>query len=169
MQLKFWYRIWGRQRWRAGLVLESRFVTNQPQLILASNSPRRRQLLSLAGWQFTASAANVDESEYPNELPSDYVLRLAETKARAIQADADQIILAADTTVVDGMDILGKPKDSQEATAMLRRLRGHTHQVYTALLCSVQAMDFSSKISALQMCPMRDYSDEENSRLCGDR
>ena len=90
-----------------GAVLESLFVTEKPQLILASNSPRRSQLLSLAGWEFSVSAANVDESEYPNESPSDYVLRLAETKARAVKADADQLILAADTTVVDGM-ILGR-------------------------------------------------------------
>ena len=102
-------------------MLESPFVTEKPQLILASNSPRRRQLLSLAGWQFSISAANVDESEYPNELPADYVLRLAESKARAVKADADQIILAADTTVVDGMEILGKPGDSTEAVAMLTR------------------------------------------------
>jgi septum formation protein len=105
-------------------VLESFFVTEKPQLILASNSPRRRQLLALAGWLFSTSAANVDESQFSNESPPDYVLRLAETKARAIQADNDQIILGADTTVVDGMDILGKPKDSEEAGAMLTRLRG---------------------------------------------
>ncbi len=142
-------------------MLESRFVTNKPQLILASNSPRRRQLLSLAGWQFGASAADVDESEYPNELPADYVLRLAETKARAIQADADQIILAADTTVVDGMDILGKPKDSEEATAMLTRLRGHTHQVYTGIALLRPSDGLLLKDLCVTDVPMRDYSDEE--------
>jgi MAF protein len=142
-------------------VLESRFVTNKPQLILASNSPRRRQLLSLAGWQFSVSAANVDETEYPNESPSEYVLRLAETKARAVQADTDQIILAADTTVVDGMDILGKPKDKAEATAMLTRLRGHTHQVYTGIALLRLSDGLFLKDLCVTDVPMRDYSDEE--------
>jgi len=116
-------------------VLESFSVTSKPLLILASNSPRRRQLLALADWMFNVIVADVDESMHQNELPADYVLRLAETKARATasRAHADQIILAADTTVVDGSDILGKPKDNVEAFAMLTRLRGHTHQVYTGV------------------------------------
>jgi nucleoside triphosphate pyrophosphatase len=142
-------------------VLESIFVTEKPLLVLASGSPRRRQLLSLAGWQFSVSAADVDESQYPNELPSNYVLRLAETKARATRADPDQIVLAADTTVVDGMDILGKPKDSAEAVAMLARLRGHTHQVYTG----IALLRLSDGLLLNDLCvtdvPMRDYSDEE--------
>jgi nucleoside triphosphate pyrophosphatase len=150
----------GEERWGEG-VLESVFVTEKPQLILASNSPRRRQLLSLTGLQFNVSAANVDETEYPNESPSDYVLRLAETKARAVQAEADQIVLAADTTVVDGLDILGKPKDNAEATVMLTRLRGHTHQVYTG----IALLRLSDRLLLKDLCvtdvPMRDYSDEE--------
>ena len=144
-----------------GAVLESVFVNDKPQLVLASGSPRRRQLLSLAGWQFSVSAADVDESPHPNELPSDYVLRLAETKARATEADADQIILAADTTVVDGIEILGKPKDSAEAIAMLTRLRGHTHQVYTG----IALFRLSDRLLLTDLCvtdvPMRDYSDDE--------
>jgi septum formation protein len=144
-----------------GAVLESPFVTEKLQLILASNSPRRRQLLSLAGWPFNIAAANVDESEYPNELPSNYVLRLAETKARAVQADADQIVLAADTTVVDGMDILGKPRDSNEASAMLTRLRGHTHQVYTGIALLRLSDGLLLKDLCVTDVPMRDYSDEE--------
>lgn len=142
-----------------GLVLESLFVTDIP-LILASNSPRRRQLLSLTGWRFTVSAADIDETQYANEDPADYVLRLAETKARAIKADADQIILAADTTVVDGSDTLGKPKDNAEATVMLKRLRGHAHQVYTGV-----ATLRSNGLLRTDLCvtdvPMREYSDEE--------
>ena len=155
-----------------GVVLESLFVTDQPQLILASNSPRRRQLLSLTGWKFIVSAANVDESQYANESPAEYVLRLAETKARAIQADTGQIVLAADTTVVDGEDILGKPGDSTEAVAMLKRLRGHTHQVYTGIAVfrphDKRSTPQSASVDGLllkDLCvtdvPMRDYSDEE--------
>ena len=142
-------------------MLESLFVTEKPQLILASNSPRRRELLSLAGWQFSASAANVDERQFSNESPSDYVLRLAETKARATQADPDQIILAADTTVVDGMDILGKPKDQVEAITMLTRLRGHTHQVYTGIALLRPGDGLLLKDLCVTDVPMRNYSDEE--------
>lgn len=142
-------------------MLESLVVTDSPRLILASNSPRRRQLLSLTGWQFTVSAANVDESQYANESPADYVLRLAETKARAIQADAGQIILAADTTVVDGADILGKPSDSAEAIAMLKRLRGHIHQVYTGIAVFRPRDGLLFKDLCVTDVPMRDYSDDE--------
>jgi septum formation protein len=145
-------------------VLESFFVTDIPLLVLASSSPRRRQLLSLTGWQFIVSAANVDETQYPNETPADYVLRLAETKARATAtalADADQIILAADTTVVDGSDILGKPADRAEAIAMLKRLRGHTHQVYTGIALFRSRNELLLKDLCVTDVPMRDYSDAE--------
>ena len=142
-------------------MLESSPVTEKTLLVLASNSPRRRQLLSLTGWQFTVSAANVDESQYANESPADYVLRLAETKARAVQAGANQIVLAADTTVVDGADLLGKPSDSAEAVAMLTRLRGHIHQVYTGIALFRPYDGLLLKDLCVTDVPMRDYSDEE--------
>jgi MAF protein len=138
-------------------------VTEKPMLVLASSSPRRRQLLTLTGWVFNILVADVDESVRENESPPDYVLRLAETKARAVagKAHANQIILAADTTVVYGRDILGKPKDSIEAVTMLARLRGHTHQVYTA----VALLRLSDGLLLKDLCvtnvPMRNYSDEE--------
>jgi len=159
----FLCHIWGRKG-GGGPVLESFSVTEKPLLVLASNSPRRRQLLSLIGWKFTVAAADVDESLSPNESPADYVLRLAETKARAAavgRADADQIILAADTTVVDGSDILGKPKDNAEATAMLKRLRGHSHQVYTGIALLRSREGLLLKDFCVTDVPMRDYSDEE--------
>jgi len=139
-------------------------VTEKPLLLLASNSPRRRQLLSLAGWTFNVSAADVDESQLPNEWPADYVLRLAETKARAAAVagvDADQIVLAADTAVVDGTDILGKPKDRADATAMLKRLRGHTHQVYSGIALLRLGDGLLLKDLCVTDVPMRAYSDEE--------
>jgi MAF protein len=142
-------------------MLESFPVTDKPRLILASNSPRRRQLLALTGIPFIVSAADVDESQFANEKPADYVLRLAETKARAIQADEDQIVLASDTTVVDGSDILGKPVDDTEAMAMLRRLRGHTHQVYTGIALLRKSDGLLLKDLCVTDVPMRDYSDEE--------
>jgi MAF protein len=139
-------------------------VTGKPLLILGSNSPRRRQLLSLTGWEFTVSAADVDESQYPNESPADYVLRLAETKARATAAavtNADQFVLAADTTVVDGNEVLGKPRDGADAVAMLKRLRGHTHQVYTGIALLRPRDGLLLKDICVTDVPMRDYSDAE--------
>jgi MAF protein len=138
-------------------VLESPLVN----LILASNSPRRRQLLALTGLDFIVSAADVDESQYANELPADYVLRLAEKKARAVNANAEQLILASDTTVVDGSDILGKPKDGSDAVRMLTQLRGRTHQVYTGIaLLRVSDGHLLTDLCVTDV-PMRNYSDEE--------
>ena len=142
-------------------MFESFSVTEKPTLILASNSPRRRQLLALTGMPFIVSAADVDESQFSNETPADYVLRLAETKAYAIQADPDQVVLAADTTVVDGSDILGKPGNEAEAVAMLTRLRGHTHQVYTGIALLRRSDGLLLKDLCVTDVPMRDYSDEE--------
>ena len=130
-------------------------------LILASNSPRRKQLLALMGLNFVVSIADVDESQYENEMPADYVLRLAEEKARAIKADADSIILAADTTVVDGSEILGKPKDDAEAVQMLTQLRGRTHQVYTGLALLRVSAGLLLRDLGVTDVPMRNYSDEE--------
>lgn len=143
-------------------MLESPLVTTQhPLLILASNSPRRRQLLALADWMFNVVVADVDESQHPNESPAAYVLRLAEKKARAIHAHADQIILAADTTVVDGNDILGKPRDNVEAFEMLARLRGRTHQVYTGVVLLRKSDNALLTELSVTDVPMRNYSDEE--------
>jgi len=142
-------------------VLESLPVTERPMLVLASNSPRRRRLLSLGGWVFEIDVADVDESQRPNEAPAEYVLRLAETKARAVTAQSHQILLAADTAVVDGNDILGKPKDHEEATSMLVRLRGHTHQVYTGMTLLRMSDGLLLKDLCVTGVPMRDYSDEE--------
>jgi len=136
---------------------------NEPVLVLASTSPRRRELLTLGGWQFITQVADVDESQLPGELPASYVLRLAENKARACTkfAHKDQTILAADTTVVAGKVILGKPKDKAEAVEMLKNLRGRHHQVLTG----VAALRLSDETLVTDLCitdvPMRAYSDEE--------
>jgi len=132
-------------------------------LILASNSPRRHQLIALAGWDFIVSVADIDESEQENESPAKYVLRLAETKARTIanRTASGDIILAADTTVVDGNNILGKPQDNHEAVHMLTRLRGRTHQVYTGVALLRKADDSLLTELCVTDVPMRNYSDEE--------
>jgi len=112
---------------------------------------------------FSVSVSNVDESQRTAEAPADYVLRLAEAKARAAVANArpEYIIIGADTAVVDGNRILGKPKNAMEAIAMLKFLRGHFHQVYTAL--AVLRMQDECLITDLCVTdvPMRNYSDEE--------
>jgi len=108
-------------------------------LILASNSPRRKQLLALTGWDHQVLAASVDETVRPDELPDAYVRRLAQEKARAalglISPDdrPKVVVVAADTAVVDQGEILGKPSSSAEAGFILRQLCGRVHQVYTGL------------------------------------
>jgi septum formation protein len=133
------------------------------ELLLASNSPRRRELLALTGWPFSIQAVDIDESTKPGEPPADYVARLAESKARAAGQDSRPggIILAADTTVADGDIILGKPADDAEARFMLRSLRGREHKVFTA----ISVFDPKSGRLMNDLCAtsvwMRDYSDEE--------
>jgi len=139
-------------------VLESPPVT---EIVLASNSPRRRELLALTNLNFIVSVADVDEQVHPNESPAEYVLRLAETKARSVRADADRLVLAADTTVVDGDIILGKPNDDADAFAMLTRLRGRTHQVYTGLALLRPGDGLLLTDLSVTDVPMRGYSDKE--------
>ena len=103
-------------------------------IILASASPRRRQLLEMLGLPFRAIAPDVDESLLPSEQPEAYVTRLARDKARSVAArEPGAHVLAADTTVVLRGQVFGKPADSAEAGAMLRRLQGRKHQVMTAV------------------------------------
>lgn len=138
-------------------------------LVLASNSPRRKQLLALGGWDFVVLPVDVDESPLPGEEALDYVLRLAVDKGRAAAGKViatsaeyqDIIIIAADTTVVDGKTILGKPMNEAEAERILRDLRGKVHQVYTALA----VIRLSDGAMLTDWCatdvPMRRYSDTE--------
>lgn len=105
---------------------------NRP-LILASRSPRRAELLTAAGIPFVVRAADIDETPLPDETPRDYVLRMAEEKARAVHALASEVVLAADTTVVLGNEILGKPADAADANRMLAALSGRRHDVLTGI------------------------------------
>ena len=138
-------------------------MNNRPILVLASNSPRRRELLALGGWMFHLRPAEVDETPRPGEAPGTYVLRLAESKARAGAAAArpDEIVVAADTTVAVDGEILGKPRDMAEAAEMLRRLRGRTHQVQTGIAV-IRAADGAclSDLCTTDV-PMRPYRDDE--------
>lgn len=102
--------------------------------MLASGSPRRRQLLEMLRIPFTVIVPDVDEHVRPGESPEHYVTRLSRAKAEAVAARAPaEVILAADTTVVlDGV-IFGKPESRADAVAMLSRLQGRTHEVMTAV------------------------------------
>jgi nucleoside triphosphate pyrophosphatase len=114
------------------------------RLILASASPRRAELLRAAGYVFDIHAVEIDERPRAGESPVEYVERLAQDKsARAVEelfrvGPADAMILGADTAVVLGSEILGKPRDVEDAARMLRLLSGRTHQVMTGI-CLVNA------------------------------
>jgi septum formation protein len=103
------------------------------KLILASESPRRRELLALAGFQFSVRARPIAEVRKPGETPVHYARRLALEKASAASPRPDEIVLGADTIVVVDDRVLGKPADEQEARAMLRLLSGREHTVITGI------------------------------------
>jgi len=131
--------------------------------ILASNSPRRRTLLGLFQQPFQVVPADIDETEYPGEIHGDYVSRLAKTKAQVVgqQFPNAGLIIAADTTVADGEEILGKPVDQADASRMLQQLRGRNHQVYTAIALMVPEKGILAQELCLSRVPMRNYSNEE--------
>ncbi len=106
-------------------------------IVLASASPRRKQLLESAGVEFVVRAGDIDETEQPGERPRAYALRVAQAKALAVNAAFDEVVLAADTTVALGMKILGKPLTAERARTTLRQLSGRTHQVHTAVVVRV--------------------------------
>ena len=107
-------------------------------IVLASGSPRRRELMGLLGVPFEVRVPDVDESVRAGERARDYVRRLAESKATAVPASRDELVIAADTTVEIRGEILGKPLDDSEAISMLRRLQGEVHQVHTGLCAKVR-------------------------------
>ena len=119
-------------------------------IVLASSSPRRRQLLEMMRIPFRTIVPDVDESVLVDEDPARYVERLARAKARAVVPQAPgEIVLAADTTVVLDGDIFAKPEDPADAVRMLGRLQGRTHQVMTAVAVArddrlEQALDVSA-------------------------
>lgn len=135
-----------------------------PNLVLASSSPRRSELLTLGGHPFAIQAADINEDVHPGEEAPAYVTRLAAEKARAAAArlnDRDAIILAADTTVVHEGAILGKPADAVEATAVLRSLRGRVHMVYSAIALLRTSDGALLQDLAATPVPMREYTDDE--------
>ena len=105
------------------------------QIILASSSPRRRELLQQIGIEFDVNSFEIDESPHLHEAPANYVVRLAIEKAQAAirQLPVDTIVIAADTTVTIDGQILGKPANQADAFAMWQRLSGRDHFVMTGV------------------------------------
>ena len=108
---------------------------SRPRVILASQSPRRRELLTLVGIAHEVRPADVDERYLPGEVPREHAIRLARAKAAAITVD-DAVVIGSDTIVVMDGDVLGKPTDENDAARMLRRLSGRSHDVITAVAVS---------------------------------
>jgi MAF protein len=136
------------------------------RFILASGSPRRRELFALFNVPFDIASADVDEAPHDGESPDQMVARLSQAKVSAVAGllalpgDA-LIIFAADTTVsLDGVS-LGKPVDGADAQRILRALRGRTHQVYTAITLLDTHTDHLVTDVATTDVPMREYGDDE--------
>jgi septum formation protein len=109
------------------------YMHSYPPLVLASQSPRRAEILRQAGIPFTVRVSSVDETPLPGEKPEDYVARLAEWKAFAVAAAPGEVVLGADTTVVAGSEMLAKPADAADARRMLALLSGRRHEVMTGI------------------------------------
>ena len=121
---------------------------NAPELIVASASPRRRALLEQAGYRFTVLPSKIDETLPKGLPPAEAVAMLASRKAQAVAADHENaVILGCDTVVALENQILEKPRSTEEAKAMLERLSGKTHTVYTGvcLLCGAHNSSFVSQ------------------------
>lgn len=124
------------------------------QLILASGSPRRRQLLDMLGLSVRVQPAAISEVPQAGEAPRDYALRLAQEKAAAVPGD---LVLGADTIVVLDREILEKPRDDEHALTMLRQLQGRTHQVITAIALKADgAIHEAVDVTAVTFRPVRD-------------
>ena len=135
--------------------------------MLASASPRRSELLRNAGIAFAVHPPQVDETRHKQESPIKYAQRVARDKARAVsKQDPDAIVLGADTIVVVGREILGKPRDAADAARMLRRLSGRAHKVITAVALTgsnpqkfedVRAESTKVVFNRLSAADIRDY------------
>jgi septum formation protein len=132
---------------------------SKPGLVLASGSPRRRELLALIGLPVAVRPVTADETPLADEGGIALTRRLARLKAEAVSGDG-LIVVAADTTVVDGDQLLGKPTDDGDARRMLVRLRGRSHTVATSI--AVRAPDGTLRVDTCESSvPMRPYTDAE--------
>lgn len=129
------------------------------RLVLASGSPRRRELLERLGLEFTVEPAGTDETREPGEAPAVYVERVATAKAASV-AGPERLVVAADTVVVHEGKVMGKPVHPEEARSMLRRLQGDRHEVFTALAVASWdgevTVDTLVDLTEVVMTPMTD-------------
>ena len=129
-------------------------------LVLASASPRRRELLTQAGFSFTVHPAHIPEDPLPNEDPIAYVTRLALEKAQAVYGELDGTgvqVLGADTTVIVDHHILGKPEDAADAARMLRMLSGRAHRVATGVaLVTARSSEAKAEVTEVYFQPLTD-------------
>ncbi len=135
------------------------------RIVLASGSPRRRDLISLLGLPFVIKAVDVDELALDGEPPDELVRRLSRAKARAIVAvRADEVVVAADTVVAVNGQVLGKPADADDAARMLQLLRGREHHVYSGIcVWHPPSGRMVTELSDSRVW-MRPYTDEEIAR-----
>ena len=123
-------------------------------LVLASSSPRRRELLTQAGFSFSVRPAHINEDPLPDEDPIAYVTRLAREKAEAVfreLADPTAIVLGADTTVTIDKTILAKPADDRDAARMLRLLSGRSHRVITGVaVVTANSVEVAAEVTAVR-------------------
>jgi len=131
-----------------------------PRLILASASPRRRELLTQAGFAFEVHPAHVNEDSRPNEDPIAYVVRLARDKAHAVYEelnDPEAVVLGADTTVTLDGHILAKPEDPADASRMLHTLSGRTHRVITGVaVATAKGIEVAAEVTGVQFLTVAD-------------
>lgn len=139
-------------------------VQSSAGLVLASASPRRRELLALTGWPFLTASITIDETPRPGETPDSLVRRLSLEKARAAaqaRGRAPGCILSADTVVADREEVLGKPRSRAEARKFLRQLRGREHWVLTGVTLLEPVSSRSWTELARTTVRMREYTDAE--------
>jgi septum formation protein len=129
-----------------------------PKLILASGSPRRSEILSAVGWEFEKDVPEIDEAILNGESPEEYVVRLARSKAVAIaERHPGRIVLGADTTVVIGGEIIGKPMDISGAERMIRMLSGNWHDVLTGIAVAANGKTVDDiQRTRVKFAPMND-------------
>jgi septum formation protein len=134
-----------------------------PSLVLASASPRRRELLTQAGFVFSVHPAHIPEDPLPGEEPIAYVTRLAREKAEAVfrelsaAGSVDTAVLGADTTVTLDGHILAKPEDAADAARMLRLLSGRTHRVITGVaVVTAERVEVAAEVTAVRFLTLSD-------------
>lgn len=134
-----------------------------PEIVLASGSPRRQEMLTQLGVHFRVQVSQIDENMVEQHTPSFFVKQLATQKAMAVGTQCkNALVIGADTVVVLDGKILGKPKDEQEAIHMLQQLQGKTHQVYTGISVvhmnesSLQNQQVAHQMTEVTMRPLSD-------------